>query len=75
MAQPHRRVIGEAQSKMPADLLRAPSLEKQLGDHGAKVIVDLDPPPVLTCPPYGGALMSIERAISATGDSVAPQLP
>jgi hypothetical protein len=60
---------------MTADLLRAPPLEQQLGDHGAKVIADIDPAPVVTCPPRGGSVMSIERAIPATGDSVAPQLP
>ncbi len=60
---------------MAADLLRTPPLAKQLGDHLAKPIVNLDAPPVLTCPAYGGATMSIERPIPATGDHVAPQLP
>jgi len=75
MAQPHRRVVGEAQPKMAADLLRAPPLTKQLGDHAAEMIVDLDPAPVVTCSTRGGAVMSVERAISATGWRVAPQLP
>ena len=75
MAQPHRRIVGEAQRKVTADLLRAPPLEQQLGDHGAKLFAGLKPPPVVTCSPGGGAAMSVERAIPATGDSVAPQLP
>jgi hypothetical protein len=33
MTQPHGRVVDEAQSKMTADLLRAPPLQKQRGDH------------------------------------------
>ena len=52
-AQPHRRLVGEAQSKMTADLLGAPPLTKQLGDHGTKPTVDLDSAPVVTCPPNG----------------------
>ncbi|MBB5168494.1 hypothetical protein HNP02_008510 [Mycobacterium sp. AZCC_0083] len=75
MTQPHPRVVGEAQSKMTADLLRAPPLEKQLGDHGAKVIADVDPASVVTCSTRGGTPMSIEGLISAAGPRVASQLP
>jgi hypothetical protein len=75
MTQPHRRFVGEAQAKMTADLLRAPPLTKQLGDHAAEVIVDLDPAAGQTCASHGGSVMSVERAIPATADRVAPQLP
>ena len=75
MTQPHGRVVDEAQSKMTADLLRAPPLEKQLGDHTTELAVDVDSASVPACPPHGGAAMSIERAIPAAGDRVAPKLP
>lgn len=75
MTQPHGRVVGEAQSKMAADLLRTPPLPEQLGDHLAKLIVDFDAPSVRACHAYGGATMSVERPIPATGDRVAPQFP
>src|SRR3954453_12428742 len=75
MTQPHRWITRKAEAEVTASLLRTPPLTKQLGDHGAKVNVDLDPPPVLTCPPHGGSTMGIERLIPATRDRVAPQLP
>jgi hypothetical protein len=43
MAQPHRGIIGKAVTKVTADLLRAPPLTKQLGDHTAELIVGVDP--------------------------------
>jgi hypothetical protein len=75
MTQLHGRVVDEAQSKMTADLLRAPPLEKQLGDHTAELAVDVDSASVPACSAHGGAAMSIERAIPAAGDRVAPKLP
>ena len=55
--------------------VRAPSLEQQLGDHGAKLIAGIDPPPVVTCSPRSGTPMGIEWAVAAAGDGVAPKLP
>jgi len=75
MTQPHEQVVDQAQSKMTADLLRAPPLTKQLGDHTAELIVGLDSASMPACPPHGGTAMSIERAIPAAGDRVAPKLP
>jgi hypothetical protein len=75
MTQPHRRFVGEAQSKMTADLLRAPPLEKQLGDHTTELTADVDSASLPACPPHDGAAMSVERAIPVSGDRVAPQLP
>jgi hypothetical protein len=75
MTQPHGRVVEDAQSKMTADLRRAPPLTKQLGDHTTELAVDVDAASVPACPPHGGAAMSIDRAIPAAGDRVAPKLP
>jgi hypothetical protein len=75
MAQPHRRIIGEAVAKMTADLLRAPPLTKQLGDHVAEVIVGVDPASMVTCSTRGGTPMGIEGLIPAASSRVAPQLP
>jgi hypothetical protein len=74
MTQPHGRVVDEAQSQMTADLLRAPPLTKQLGDHSTELAVDVDSAAVPARPPHGGAAMSIERAIPAASDRVAPKL-
>jgi hypothetical protein len=75
MAQPHRWIIGKAEAKVTADLLRTPPLTKQLGDHAAEVIVGVDPASMVTCSSSGGSPMGIEGLISAAGWRVAPQLP
>jgi len=67
MAQSHRRIVGEALTKVTADLLRAPPLTKQLGDHAAELIVGLDSASMVTCSTRGGSPMSIEGLISAAG--------
>jgi hypothetical protein len=72
MAQPHRWIIGKAQPQMTADLLRAPTLAKQLGDHGAEVIVGVDPASMVTCSTRGGAPVGIEGPIPTAGYRVAP---
>ena len=60
---------------MTADLLRAPPLQKQLGDYTTELAVHVESASVPAGPPHGGAAMSIKRAIPAAGDRVAPQLP
>jgi hypothetical protein len=75
MAQPHPGIIGKAVTKMTADLLRAPSLTKQLGDHAAELIVGVDTASMVTCSSRGGSPMGIAGPIPAAGDSVPPQLP
>jgi hypothetical protein len=72
MAQPHRCIIGEAVAEVAADLLGAPTLTKQLGDHAAEVIVGVDPASVVTCSSRGGSPMSIEGLISVAGRCIAP---
>jgi len=62
-------------AQMAADLLRAPSLTKQLGDHGTEAVIGVDPASVVTRTSRGGSSMSIEGLIAAAGWSVAPQLP
>jgi hypothetical protein len=39
VTEPHRWIIGKAQTQMTADLVRAPTLAEQFGDQGAEVIV------------------------------------
>jgi hypothetical protein len=58
-----------------ADLLRAPTLAKKLGDHPAKAIVGVDPAAVVTCSTSGGSPMGIEGLVVAAGWRVTPQLP
>jgi hypothetical protein len=75
MAQPHRWFTRKAVAQVPPDLLRAPPLTKQLGDHGTEAIVGVDPASVTTRSASGGSPMSIEGLIAAAGWRVAPQLP
>jgi hypothetical protein len=62
-------------AEVAADLLRAPPLTKQLGDHAAEVTVRVDPASMVTCSTRGGTPMGAEGLISAAGSRVAPQLP
>jgi hypothetical protein len=75
MAQPHRWIIGETVTKVTADLLRAPPLTEQLGDHTAEVIVGVDPTSMVTRSTRGSSPMGIKGLISTAGWCVAPQLP
>jgi hypothetical protein len=51
VTEPHRRLAGEPQPQLPADLLRAPPLRQQLGDQLPQLAAGLDPPPVAAGPP------------------------
>jgi hypothetical protein len=72
VAQPHRRIIGEAVAKVAADLLRTPPLPQQLGDHPAELIVGRDLAAVLTRSSGGDPTMSLEGAMLTAGCHVAP---
>ena len=60
---------------MAADLLRAPPLAKQFGNHGAEVVVDVDAALMVACSTRGGASVRIEGLIAAASPGVAAQLP
>ncbi len=57
---------------MTADLLGAPPLTKQLGDHTAEMIVGVDTTSVMTCSSSSGEPMGVEGLIAAASPSVAP---
>ena len=61
-------------AQVAADLLWAPPPKQELGDHGAEVLVGLDPAPMMTCSAHGGAALSVEGAIPAAAHRVALEL-
>jgi hypothetical protein len=75
MTQPHRWIFGKAQTQMTADLLRAPTLTEQFGNHGAEVIVGIESALMVTCSTRGGAPVGVEGLVAAPGRGVAAQLP
>ncbi|OMC39578.1 hypothetical protein A5742_05045 [Mycolicibacterium fortuitum] len=60
---------------MAADLLRAPPLAKQFGDHGAETIVGVDPAWMVTRSTRGSSTVRIEGLIAVPDTGVSAQLP
>lgn len=74
VAQPHQWVLGVA-SQVSGDLLRAPPLREQLGDHFAQAGVLLDSPLVTTECALDRPAVGFERPVLAVSAAVAAQLP
>lgn len=65
VTQPHRRLVRMVQSKVPADLLRAPPLLQQICHQVSELEVGVEATPMSACSARGRLTVRIKRPISA----------